>query len=199
MSSRTRPAPAERRGEGRSRIVEEATELFLARGYADVSMQNIADAAGVTKATLYHHFTGKESLFAEVARSQVNQFWEGIIRYAERGNSLRESLTSIARFLGDESPRLVFWRLIDDMQRYLSPETLRVIFTEHPDPHDALRQLFERAIESGEMRPLDTEVVARIFEGMIMGINTEGHSRRELRPEEAEQLVDVLLRGVATP
>ena len=44
---------------GRARVVQQARELFLAQGYAAVSMQQIADAVGVNKATLYHYFRDK--------------------------------------------------------------------------------------------------------------------------------------------
>ena len=51
---------------GRGRILREARLLFTAQGYAAVSMQQIADAAVVNKATLYHHFRDKEDLFLSV-------------------------------------------------------------------------------------------------------------------------------------
>ena len=51
---------------GRGRILREARLLFTAQGYAAVSMQQIADAAAVNKATLYHHFRDKEDLFLSV-------------------------------------------------------------------------------------------------------------------------------------
>ena len=48
-----------RRGE----IVARATELFLSKGYAATSMSALADACGIQKASLYHHFAGKQALF----------------------------------------------------------------------------------------------------------------------------------------
>ena len=49
-------------------IVDAATELFAARGYGAVSMDAIARAADVSKATLYAHFTSKDSLFAMIVK-----------------------------------------------------------------------------------------------------------------------------------
>ena len=43
------------------RILKIARELFLAHSYADVTMDQIAAAANVTKGGLYHHFAGKEA------------------------------------------------------------------------------------------------------------------------------------------
>lgn len=48
----------------RSEIIEIATELFLQTGFAGTSISAVAGACGITKASLYHHFTGKDQLFA---------------------------------------------------------------------------------------------------------------------------------------
>ena len=47
-------------------LVDSAHRLFAAHGYAGVSLADVVAAAGVTKGALYHHFTGKEELFAAV-------------------------------------------------------------------------------------------------------------------------------------
>src|SRR5258707_104295 len=50
----------------RRAILSAATELFVARGYGAVSMDAIARAADVSKATLYAHFASKDRLFATI-------------------------------------------------------------------------------------------------------------------------------------
>ncbi len=45
------------------RLLAEARDLFLERNYADVTMDQIAAAAEVTKGALYHHFASKEELY----------------------------------------------------------------------------------------------------------------------------------------
>ena len=52
----------------RRAIMEAATDLFAARGYGAVSMDAIARAADVSKATLYAHFASKDSLFATIVQ-----------------------------------------------------------------------------------------------------------------------------------
>ena len=63
---------------GRGRILREARELFTAQGFAAVSMQQIADAAAVNKATFYHHFRDKEDLFVSVVREELARATAGI-------------------------------------------------------------------------------------------------------------------------
>ena len=48
----------------RSEIIDVATELFAARGYADTTMADLLAATGLTKGGLYHHFASKDAVFA---------------------------------------------------------------------------------------------------------------------------------------
>lgn len=47
-------------------ILQTATELFGARGYAEVSLDDVARAAGVTRGAAYHHYGSKAGLFGAV-------------------------------------------------------------------------------------------------------------------------------------
>lgn len=56
--------------ETRKRILTVAYRLFYKRGYARVSMDAIAEAAGVTKRSVYYHFESKDALVAAVLKNQ---------------------------------------------------------------------------------------------------------------------------------
>ena len=55
--------PAARR---RRQLLDVALELFAAHGYHATSMNDIAEAAGVTKPVLYQHFRSKRELYLEL-------------------------------------------------------------------------------------------------------------------------------------
>lgn len=57
---------------GRDRILAEAAELFLTKGYGDTSLRDIAGAVGIQPASIYHHFSSKEALFTEVLRLGID-------------------------------------------------------------------------------------------------------------------------------
>jgi AcrR family transcriptional regulator len=65
----------------REYIVDAAEKLFLAKGYENVSMNDIADAVGMNKATLYLYFKSKESLFFSVVQRGVQRM-ESLFREA---------------------------------------------------------------------------------------------------------------------
>jgi AcrR family transcriptional regulator len=56
-------------------VLDAALPLFARDGYDDVSMQAIADAAGVSKPVLYSCFSSKEELFAALLRREERELW----------------------------------------------------------------------------------------------------------------------------
>jgi AcrR family transcriptional regulator len=61
-----RRTQAERAAETRETLIAAARPLFAAHGFADVALETIVRAAGVTRGALYHHFADKTELFAAV-------------------------------------------------------------------------------------------------------------------------------------
>src|ERR1700684_2421524 len=57
----------------RQRILEVATELFLAKGYGSTTIEAVAAHAGISKRTLYHRFDDKAALFAAVVHEIIQQ------------------------------------------------------------------------------------------------------------------------------
>jgi len=67
--------PADQR---REQLVEVALRLFAARGYTATTMDDIAEAAGVTKPLLYQHFDSKRALYLELVESVAQQLLAAI-------------------------------------------------------------------------------------------------------------------------
>lgn len=55
-------------------ILSEARRLFAERGFDGVAISDVATAAGVSKANIFHHFGNKQALYMEVLKSSVNEF-----------------------------------------------------------------------------------------------------------------------------
>lgn len=92
-------APNGRRGGSRGAIVDAAQRLFLKRGFGAVSMDELAEAAGVARRTLYNQFSSKEEIFREmlgrVSRQLEHAFPPGI----ETQGDVEEVLRLIARVI----------------------------------------------------------------------------------------------------
>jgi AcrR family transcriptional regulator len=62
----------------RTQLLDVALDRFAASGYHDTSMEEIADAAGVTKPVLYQHFHSKQDLFAELLETEGRQLLDDV-------------------------------------------------------------------------------------------------------------------------
>jgi AcrR family transcriptional regulator len=59
------PARERKATQTRARIAEAALGLFLSQGYADTTVDQVAEAAGVSRRTVFHHFPAKESMLLD--------------------------------------------------------------------------------------------------------------------------------------
>jgi AcrR family transcriptional regulator len=93
------PHPPRRRkgaAPGARRIETAARRLFAHRGFADTSMAEIAAAAGVSKATVFHHFRSKRALYEALLGDAIAGFREQIVPLLDAGDDLEGSLRSFA-------------------------------------------------------------------------------------------------------
>ncbi len=81
------------------RILAKAETLFAERGFDAVSMNEIAAAAGVSKATVFHHFSSKQALYLAVVRHACAATAERLERLASGRGPLSQRL---ARFCQEQ-------------------------------------------------------------------------------------------------
>src|SRR6201992_1369364 len=60
----------------RAQLLRAGEAVFTARAFDDVSIEDIAEAAGVSKNLLYHYFSGKRELYLETIRAAANEMLE---------------------------------------------------------------------------------------------------------------------------
>jgi AcrR family transcriptional regulator len=90
-----------RKGRKYDQVVDGAREIFLRDGFEGASVDDIARAAGVSKATLYSYFSDKRLLFMEVATRQCSEQARISIERIDSTRPPQEVLTLIAQqFLG---------------------------------------------------------------------------------------------------
>jgi AcrR family transcriptional regulator len=186
---------------GRERVLHEARKFFLDRGYAEISMQQIADAVGITKAALYYHFRDKDDLFAQVVLREMSRQRESIERQIEKDGSLAELIERIARLYIDQlSPESL--RMMTDFKSHV-PES------RHADVHaeldrfvNALTGLFERAASRGEIRDIPPRLAAFLFFHTLVGFVINSVIDPRLTPPSdptaaARLISSIVLHGIA--
>ncbi len=87
------------RGGSREAIVEAASHLFLERGFGLVSMDELAEAAGVARRTLYNQFTSKEEIFREMLLRVSGHLEDVFPPGVETQGDVEEVLRLVARMI----------------------------------------------------------------------------------------------------
>jgi len=146
------------------KILDAAEPLFAGKGVDGVSIREIAAVAGISKATVFHHFDSKDALYQAVVRRSCEGIGEFVAQLASRedGNPLA-SLADFRRHDLQETlahadvVRLILRELTlgqDDQARRLAED----VFGEH---FVHLRRLIEKAQAGGDLRhDMDAGVAA---------------------------------------
>src|ERR1700720_2871863 len=87
------------RGGSREAIVEAASRLFLERGFGSVSMDELAEAAGLARRTLYNQFTSKEEIFRDMLLRVSGQLEDAFPPGIETQGDVEEVLRLVARMI----------------------------------------------------------------------------------------------------
>jgi AcrR family transcriptional regulator len=192
-------AEAPQRGRPRSErartaILEAASELLLARGLSAVSMDAVAERAGVSKATIYRWWPTKETLALDALYTE----WAAARPHPRDTGSLRGDLLSLlrpwARLAGSRPYGRVVAALLTEAQTDpVFAAEYRERFVE-PRRQQA-REIFRRAIERGEI-PADTkvEVALDLLYGPMYHRLLHGHA--PLNDRFVREVIDMVLDGV---
>src|SRR5260370_41102008 len=88
-------APIWRKEERASHIYRVAAEIMCQKGYEATSMNDIADAVGLTKAGIYHYIRGKEQLLFQIMSYGMDMVDEDVIAPARQVGDAEERLRTI--------------------------------------------------------------------------------------------------------
>ncbi len=95
----------------RDRILIEALSLFADRGYAAVGVQDVCEAAAITKPTLYYHFGSKRGLLEAIAAERYGAFAEAVAACAYGGDVAAVLIALMRTFLASAREDAAFTRL----------------------------------------------------------------------------------------
>ncbi|HEX3861881.1 MAG TPA: TetR/AcrR family transcriptional regulator [Stellaceae bacterium] len=182
-------------------ILAAAERTFLASGFGAVTMDAIAREAGVSKATVYAHFTGKEELFGAVVAEVSERRFGGFSAEALDPSDIEASLTTIAsRFLDLVlSPEAIGVNriIVGEVTRF--PMLGAVFWAAGPERSRAQIEAFlRRAVEAGSLTVADPRLAAEQFVALARG---EIHLRSLLRledPGDAAAIATAAKDAVAT-
>ena len=184
------------------RIMEEATRLFVTRGYHGISMREIAEAVGVSKAGLYYHFKDKEDLFIAILTTNLEQIDRMITQARQTGQTTREQIRQIIEaILGQAPHQRAIIRLASQEMAHLS-QTARDQFDQLYQAKfiDQLAAILREGRARGELRPINTSVATWILLGMAYPYLSPTQARgADVTREAVTAIISIFFDGVARP
>lgn len=185
--------------EARERVLAAAERLFSTKGYAAVTLRDIAAAIGIRQASLYHHVPGgKEELFIEVTERTLARHHAGLdaaIRSAPE--QIRDQLRAAAAWLLAQPPMDLLRMMHSDMPAIAEAHAQRLGML----AYDSLIQPLEAAIAAACARGEIVHQTPGLVAGGLLGMLQSLHAIPDYAldgPREAlaYALIDVLLQGL---
>ncbi|CAN5397970.1 hypothetical protein BH09CHL1_BH09CHL1_03350 [soil metagenome] len=192
---------------GKALLLSVARDLFLKDGYNGVSIQQIAEAAHMTKGSPYYHFKNKEDLFTQVYAREVRQTLDGFAETIAIPGPLEERVFRCFQFImlrGNDG----FSRISDDFDRYILTNENPIVPGLEDVSIESVHQIFlpiiDDAVELGVTFRFSRERASRFLFMVVMGHNELSNAERtsetpvELVDAYARELTSFVLHGLIT-
>ncbi len=192
------PAPPRRkRGRPRDpeadgRILTAASSLILMRGFESMTVDEVASNAGVGKATVYRRWARKEDL----AVAAMEQLYRDEMPPPDTGSirgDLTETFTALLTFVNSPAGADYVRTTIKESMRDERIAALYRSATLRAQEHSA--EIYERAIERGEIRPdVPKQAAVEFLGGLVISRAVMGLPFPAV--DEVQELVDFVMRGI---
>jgi AcrR family transcriptional regulator len=181
------------------RLLAEATRLFAKQGFDRTSVQEIVEAAGVTKGAMYHYFGSKDDLLHEIYGRVLRDQTERLEKFAA-------GEAPAARRLKDAAADVVITTIenMDDVKIFgqsmhlLSPAKQRAVRAERRRYHEQFRALVEEGQRDREFRAdVPADLVVDYFFGSVHHLGVWYRRNGKLSPADvAEHYANLLLSSL---
>jgi AcrR family transcriptional regulator len=195
----------EAQGEGSERIVQiltEAARIFARKGYEGASMRDIAEACGISKSLLYHHFTSKEEIYSRVAVGATKELYQFVVEHVPADvapiQKIRAFMVATAEYFRRHrwawiASTTAFW---NDPERHRQKERM----TRRDRYEKYLRELIQEAIDAGEIRDVDVAMTGRMILSMLNWMHRWYNPSMPMKPEQiADMYFDLVFNGLRAP
>ncbi|MGD8622164.1 MAG: TetR/AcrR family transcriptional regulator, partial [Anaerolineales bacterium] len=179
-------------------IIQAAAQIFRQKGYHGTSMQDIADAVDLKKASLYHHVSGKQDILVSILDQALDLLIEDLQTVLTQdlpaGDKIRQAMRVYVNRL-TQDPDLAAVLLME--HRSLEAD-LRAVHINRRDRFEELwRTIVDQGIEEGTFRPMDRSLATFALLGVLNWMITWYRPNGRMRADTiADQFADLILDGL---
>lgn len=179
----------------RDRIIAEATDLFVARGYDGVSIRDIAAACGITSAALYYHFSGKPDLLRTVIAAYLDEVAAVLDAAGAAPGGAADRLERLLRDLASlPRERGAVLRLAMHDTTRLEPDARAAIAQDYERRFvGRIRSLIAEGMDAGELARHDPALVTWLLLGLLYPLASRGAGGA---PDAVDTLCSLALDGL---
>ncbi|MEU9242715.1 TetR/AcrR family transcriptional regulator [Streptomyces sp. NPDC048385] len=155
-------------------IVRAARDSFAERGFANASLRDIAERAGITHAGLLHHYRSKDELLAAVLAQRDTEEWRQGRAQVDRAESLGPYLIEVLLH-HQKSPELMrLWlELATAASRPDHPAHLYFVNRYESSRTHVARAVRERAAEGQLREGISPEIAAVLYQAVLNGLQVQ--------------------------
>ncbi|MET0819708.1 MAG: TetR/AcrR family transcriptional regulator [Aeromicrobium sp.] len=193
------PSPRTRSGNGRATLLESAISNFTERGYHGTSMRDIASDAGVTVASIYHHFPSKQDILVEIMvrtmTDTISMTREALVASDNRPAAQLDAIVRAWTLFHTTRQREA---LIGASElRSLEDEGRRLVVTLRDEQEAMFRQVIDRGVSMGAFGTPYPREAARAVINMGYSIASWYRAGGSIDPDQmAERYSDLALGTV---
>lgn len=196
---RTQTAPADS-GEIRSDILEAATRLFSELGYHAASMQDIATATGIRKASLYHHVRAKEDLLFAIHERLIDELMTETLKIVSASTGPAEKLRRVMHvamhLVADHREEVTVFL---QETRALEGDRWSAIVAKRDMYENLVTSIIEEGERAGEFVSLDPRIATRGLLAMANWGYTWFHADGVFSADEvADMFANIALYGLVS-
>ena len=190
------PLTKEEQEKRRHEIFHQVVKIFLKKGFHETSMQEIAQAAGLGKSTLYDYFKTKDEILIYFFEDQLRDMTQEAQRIALQNLSADERLRQIMeKYLESlQANKSLFLKLMQESQR-LKLESQKQVQAKRYAYQDLIRALIDEGIREGVFRKVNSLLAARL---LISSISSAVYGSRSTgTPQEMlKETLDIFFKGI---
>ena len=153
-----------------------ATELFLDKGYTNVSMDDVAKYCHVTRATVYYYYKNKNDLFTEAMVQLMVRIKQHIIRLLSTEEPLRVRLFQLAKAHIEATVDMDINAFMKEAKVSLSPEQLQLMEISEDEMYSALEDALQIEMNKGNIPKRNARLQSISFVALLTAgknLNTE--------------------------
>lgn len=168
----------------REELLNVAAKLFAARGYHGTRMDDVAEAVGLNKATVYHYYASKSLILYDIYKSAADFTVEAL--HDDPTSSARETIYHFTRRLmvgiaNDLERAAVYFQEGPYIAEWFTEEQVEYIRHSEAQVYEHVRDVIDRGIASGEFYDCDSHVLALGYIGWCSA-PTAGCARTAVAP-----------------